>query len=239
MHYPIFKEEMESSSFNESMLIKPSEESENVILEKGPNIKSLPNLEKLQDSFEIPVILKMGDNISTDEILRAGAEVLPLRSNIDESSKYAFQIVDPDFYLKAGKAKQIFNGHLVIAGENYAQGSSREHAALAPRFLGQKVVIAKSYARIGWQNLINFGVIPFEFTNKNDYNNLDENDILEFSNLIESIRQGNYVLVKNKTKNIDFNVTVSASERQRNILLVGGIVNFVKERLVVTSVAYK
>jgi aconitate hydratase len=239
MHYPIFKEEMESSSFNESMLIKPSEESENVILEKGPNIKSLPNLEKLQNSFEIPVILKMGDNISTDEILRAGAEVLPLRSNIDEISKYAFQIVDPDFYIKAGKAKQLFNGHLVIAGENYAQGSSREHAALAPRFLGQKVVIAKSYARIGWQNLINFGVIPFEFTNKNDYNNLDENDILEFSNLIESIRQGNYVLVKNKTKNIDFNVTVSASERQRNILLVGGIVNFVKERLVVTSVAYK
>ena len=130
----------------------------NVALKKGPNIKSLPDFDVAENTFSVPVALKMGDNISTDEILKAGAEVLPLRSNIEAISKYAYYVIDDKFYEKAMKLKSRNGGHVVVAGENYAQGSSREHAAIAPRYLGQKAVIAKSYARIGFQNLVNYGV---------------------------------------------------------------------------------
>lgn len=104
----------------------------------------------------------MGDNISTDEILKAGVKVLSYRSNIPEISKWSFNVIDSQFYVKAIKAQETYGGHIVVAGHNYAQGSSREHAAIAPRYIGQIAVIAKSYARLGWQNLINFGIIPFE-----------------------------------------------------------------------------
>ena len=111
----------------------------------------------------------MGDNISTDEILKAGAEVLPFRSNLPEISKYSFIVIDDTFYDRAQKTKENHGGHVVVAGENYAQGSSREHAALAPKYLGQVAVLAKSYARIAWQNMVNFGILPLEFVNLDDY----------------------------------------------------------------------
>ena len=138
----------------------------------------------------------MGDNISTDEILKAGADVLPFRSNIPEISKYTFSVIDPTFYERAIKAKSTYGGHIVIAGENYAQGSSREHAALAPKYLGQVCVIAKSYSRIAWQNLINFGILPFKFLNKEDYNLIEEESVLHFENLRSSIKNRKRIFIK-------------------------------------------
>jgi aconitate hydratase len=180
MDYPEFIEP-EQASVNTMMLIPPPKNKSEVDLVKGPNIDSLPNFDKAENSFEALVVLKLSDNISTDEILKAGAAVLPLRSNITAISKYTYFEIDENFYQSAQKAKESHDGHIVIAGDNYAQGSSREHAALAPRFLGKKAVLAKSYARIGFQNMINFGIIPFVFEKPDDYLKIDINDVLSFN----------------------------------------------------------
>jgi len=229
MKYPQY-EEPEKVIINTMMLIPPAKNGEEVKLEKGPNIKTLPDFEEMPDAYEVPVILKMGDNISTDEILKAGAEVLPLRSNIPEISKYAYHVIDKEFYQKAKKAQEEYGGHIVIGGENYAQGSSREHAALAPRFLGQKAVFAKSYARIGWQNLINFGIIPFEFVNVEDYDDLELGDVISLSNLQELISQKKSVVARNTTKNKEILLTYNISDRQVEVLLGGGIINYLKKK---------
>lgn len=230
MSYPKFKEP-EKASVNKMMLIPPSSNDPETILVKGPNIKSLPDFEKIDDSFSVPAILKMGDNISTDEILKAGAEVLPLRSNIEAISHYAFYQVDNNFYEKADKAKKSKHGHVVIGGENYAQGSSREHAAIAPRFLGQKAVIAKSYARIGFQNMVNYGIIPFVFKNPKDYKEISENDVLEFNDVLDSVKNQNTVKVQNKTTQKTIEVHCKLSEQQTKVLLAGGLINYLKNKI--------
>ena len=217
-----------SASVNTMMLLAPSENNKNVQLVKGPNIKSLPDFEKIEDSFKAPVILKMGDNISTDEILKAGAEVLPLRSNIDAISKYAYYALDKDFINKASQAKESLGGHIVVAGENYAQGSSREHAAIAPRYLGQKAVIAKSYARIGFRNLVNYGIIPFVFENPDDYTEIGLTNIMEFKNIISCIQNGTPLSVYNSYSGKRINVFCNLTQRQRKILIAGGLINYVK-----------
>jgi aconitate hydratase len=210
------------------MLIAPIEESTELI--KGPNIKTLPDFDELPDELEIPILLKMGDDISTDGILKAGADVLPLRSNIPELSKYAYYAIDESFYDRSIQNKKTHTGFCVIAGDNYAQGSSREHAALSPRYLGQKFAIAKSYARIGWQNLINFGMIPFEFTNTNDWDKLEQGDILRIENLRASIKNRDSVTAIVVEKNIEIPLTCTISERQIEIILKGGVINFVKQK---------
>jgi len=225
MKYPKFKEP-EKFQTKASLIMRPQKNEEK--LKMGPNIKPIPDFNKLQSEFEVPVILKMGDNISTDEILKAGSEVLPLRSNIPEISKYAFSVISDNYYDESLAHKE---GHIVVAGENYAQGSSREHAALAPRFLGQKAVIAKSYARIGWQNLINFGIVPFEFVNADDYEQIDEQDVLSIKNVRQAIADGHAIEVNNITKNKSFEVITSASDRQVDILLAGGAINYFKEKV--------
>ncbi|UII25022.1 hypothetical protein LVD15_17120 [Fulvivirga maritima] len=230
MKYPKYQEPKEVI-VNTQMLISPAKEGEEVELTKGPNIKSIPEFPGLEGEVRVPVILKMGDNISTDEILKAGIEVLPLRSNIPEISKYAYHVVDKQFHEKSIKAKEEFEGHIVIGGENYAQGSSREHAALAPRFLGQKAVIAKSYARIGWQNLINFGIVPFEFKNPDDYEGIEENDVIVIEGLREAIKNNKPVVAKNETKNKEIELTYNISSRQQEVLLMGGVINFLKSNL--------
>src|SRR5699024_8009437 len=141
-----------------------------VELVKGPNIASLPDFDALPDSVTLPVALKVGDDISTDEILRAGAEVLPFRSNIPEIANFVFDVVDADYPARAKEA----GDHVIVGGANYGQGSSREHAAIAPRYLGLRVVIAKSYARIHWQNLVNFGILPLEFEDADDHERLQQ-----------------------------------------------------------------
>ena len=225
--YPKWKEPAKIK-ISEKMLIAPIEESTALI--KGPNIKTLPDFDELPDELEIPILLKMGDDISTDGILKAGADVLPLRSNIPELSKYAYYAIDESFYDRSIQNKKTHTGFCVIAGDNYAQGSSREHAALSPRYLGQKFAIAKSYARIGWQNLINFGMIPFEFTNTNDWDKLEQGDILRIENLRASIKNRDSVTAIVVEKNIEIPLTCTISERQIEIILKGGVINFVKQK---------
>jgi len=229
MKYPKYKEP-EDYIINKGMLLKPSSNGEKRELVKGPNISTLPDFEELSD-FKVPVILKMGDDISTDEILKAGAEVLPYRSNIPEISKFSFIVLDKEFYDRAIEVKDEHGGHIVIAGENYAQGSSREHAAIAPRYLGQRAVIAKSYARIGWQNLSNFGIAPLEFTSDDDYDAIKQGDILQIENIREQLKSGEKVVVKNISKGIEFSTRHTLSGRQLKALLDGGIINTFKKEL--------
>jgi len=227
MSYPQF-ENPEKEIINKDMLLAPSEDGREVTLQKGENIKSFPDFQSLDQSLKAPVILKMGDNISTDEILKAGVKVLALRSNIPEISKWAYVPVDPDFYEKSCKAQEEHGGHIVLAGENYAQGSSREHAAIAPRYLGQVAVIAKNYARLGWQNLVNFGIIPFEFADPEDYQRIDENDVLVMENVVQNFEENKKQEVKNTTKNETFEVIHNLSQRQLEIVVAGGIINWLK-----------
>ncbi len=230
--YPKYKAP-EMHIINMDMLVAPIDDNKKIELKKGPNIKSLPHIDALQNAYEVPVLLKMGDNISTDEILKAGAEVLPFRSNLPEISKYSFTVIDETFYDRAMDAKEKFGGHIVVAGENYAQGSSREHAALAPKFLGEVAVIAKSYARIAWQNLVNFGILPLEFINKEDIDKIEQGDMVMFKNLRKNVEnlEDVEVLIKKKTGDITIRTRHSLSERQIRVLLIGGIINDFKEKL--------
>lgn len=232
MKYPIYKAP-EMDIINTDMLVAPPENGENLSLKKGPNIKALPHIEALKDSYKIPVVLKMKDNVSTDEILKAGAEVLPFRSNIPEISKFSYTVIDEKFYDRAMEAKNQYGGHIVVAGENYAQGSSREHAAIAPKYLGQVAVIAKSYARIAWQNLVNFGILPLEFINLDDYDKIHQNAMVTFKNLKEDVQNRNpiRVIVSYENKEEEFLVKHTMSERQINLILKGGIINDFKEKL--------
>jgi len=213
---------------SKQMLIAPNGASTELI--KGPNIKTLPDFDELSDELEIPILLKMGDDISTDGILKAGTDVLPLRSNIPEISKYTYYAIDQSFYDRAIQNQKKYKGYCVIAGENYAQGSSREHAALAPKYLGQKFAIAKSYARIGWQNLINFGMIPFEFKNAADWDKLEQGDVLRIEDLRRAIKNRDSVTATLVGKDIGIPLTYNISERQVEIILKGGVINYVKQK---------
>jgi aconitate hydratase len=233
MKYPKF-ENPEIEIINTDMLVAPLEDGSGVELHKGPNIKSIPEIEALQQDYRIPILLKMGDNVSTDEILKAGADVLPLRSNIPEISKYSYSVIDASFYDRAMKSKKEFGGHIVIAKENYAQGSSREHAALAPKYLGQVAVIAQSYARIAWQNLVNFGIVPLEFINVSDYEKMEQGDFIRFKNLREDVVNRNNVKVlieKADGSNLELEAKHSLSDRQINVLAKGGIINDFRTKL--------
>ncbi|MCM4158882.1 aconitate hydratase [Antarcticibacterium flavum] len=235
MTYPQF-EEPELQIIHTDMLVAPPEDGSQVTLKRGPNIKTLPEIEPLKDNCEVPVLLKMGDNISTDEILRAGAEVLPFRSNLPEISKFSYSVIDNTFYDRAQKTEQEYGGHIVVAKDNYAQGSSREHAALAPKYLGQIAVIANSYARIAWQNLVNFGILPLEFIDIKDFDKIEQGDIVKFSNLREDVKNRKNIRVKIEKKNSPGTTEVietkhSMSDRQIQILLKGGIINEFKARL--------
>ncbi|MFB4167962.1 aconitate hydratase [Virgibacillus sp. JSM 102003] len=207
----------------------PLEEAKKVELYKGPNIASIPKMDEMADNMELPILLKMGDNISTDEILAGGARVLPFRSNLPEISKFTFEIID-DTYYKRGKATVDKGGHAVVGGYNYGQGSSREHAALAPRYLGLRVALVKDFARIHWQNLVNFGVLPLTFVNKEDFDLLSSGDVLELTDLRNKIQQGNQFSIKVKDKDQEINVQHALSERQLEIMLKGGIINWVKNK---------
>ncbi|HMB98716.1 MAG TPA: aconitate hydratase [Balneolaceae bacterium] len=229
MKYPKYSEP-EDYIINKEMLHAPEPNGEeHKELVKGPNISTMPDFDELGD-FEVPVLLKMDDNISTDSILKAGAEVLPYRSNIPEISKFTFTVIDENFYDRSVEANEKHGGHIVVAGENYAQGSSREHAAIAPRYLGQKAVLATSYARIGWQNLVNFGILPLEFENPDDLNEIDQGDILKVENVRDQVKETNQVIVYNQTKKRKIKTTLSLSDRQLEAILDGGIINNFKKR---------
>jgi aconitate hydratase len=227
MPYPHFNEP-DTLIINTAMLLPPAEHGEDVLLEKGPNIKSLPTLEPLPETIEGPVLLKLGDNISTDEILPSGTKSLPFRSNIQEVSKFVFSQVDESYYVRALKCKEA--GSFVVGGNNYGQGSSREHAALAPRYLGLRVVMAKGFARIHWQNLTNFGVLPLEFNRPDDYDKISQGDILVIENVATIIQSSRELEIYNKTKNEKYIVHFSMTKRQIEMILAGSLINIYRRR---------
>jgi len=227
MHYPRIKIP-KKRILNRDVIEKPLplEQAKKVPLIKGPNIISLPDLAPLPEKFEIPVLLKVGDNISTDEISPAGNKVLPYRSNIPKISRFSFRIVDRT-YARRAQEQRDKGGHIIIGGENYGQGSSREHAALAPRFLGLHAVIAKSFARIHWQNLVNFGVIPLTFVDPSDYDQIEEGDVIELKDLHHIFEKNEFnIFLVSKNKIIA--VHHELSPRQIEILKLGGLINWVK-----------
>ncbi|WP_425475589.1 aconitate hydratase [Candidiatus Paracoxiella cheracis] len=208
----------------------PPETAKQVPLIKGPNIVSLPELEPLPNSFEFPVSLKVGENISTDEISPAGNKVLPYRSNIPKIAEFTYRLVDPEFVPRAIELRDKIGGHIIVGDENYGQGSSREHAALAPRFLGLRVVIAKSFARIHWQNLVNFGVLPLTFVNPKDYDDIVQGDVLVIDDVYRQLdnESGNIdATIKNKNKAIKLHQDLS--HRQKEIIKLGSLINWTKQ----------
>lgn len=211
-------------------LLAPPEDNSDIELVKGPNIVSIPELDPLPDSTSLEVILKMGDDISTDEILRAGTEVLPFRSNIPEISRFAFDVVDETYYDRARDLRDD-GGHVVVAGTNYGQGSSREHAALAPRYMGLRFAIARSFARIHWQNLVNFGVLPLTFSSPDDLDRIDQGDELALDGIWDQLDAGNTVEVRNVTKDETYQVEHSLSPRQLEMMKAGGLINVMKKKL--------
>ncbi|HMF31711.1 MAG TPA: aconitase family protein [Candidatus Lokiarchaeia archaeon] len=220
--YPHF-EEPKSCIINDSLLVPPPEDGSDIELVKGPNIAGLPELLPLPSPLEIPVMIKVGDNISTDEIMPAGANVLPWRSNIPEISKFVFSAVDNTFHDRAILCQE--GGFAIVGGENYGQGSSREHAALAPRFLGLRVVIAKSFARIHWQNLVDYGIVPLIFDSKEDYDHIDQDDTLFIPNIKEAIKNQTRIDVENKTKGETYVTDINLSDRQKKAVLAGSFLN--------------
>lgn len=217
----------ENFTINDNMIALPVDEAEmdSVEVLRGPNIKPFPVSEPLAQTIDANVSLKVGDNITTDHIMPAGAKILPLRSNIPEISKYCFAVCDESFHdraLEMGKS-------IIIGGSNYGQGSSREHAALAPLYLGVKAVITKSFARIHMANLINAGILPMTFANEADYDRIDQNDELKIESIGKQIAESDTIKVTNVTKGFDFDCSVSFSDRQKAMLYAGGLLNYTKE----------
>ena len=209
---------------NDNAIITPAPEGESASLEvrRGPNIKEFPDTEPLSDKIEAPLLLKVGDNITTDHIMPAGAKILPYRSNIPYLSQFCFGVCDKTFPERAKEAKKGF----IVGGSNYGQGSSREHAALVPLYLGVKAVIAKSFARIHAANLINAGIIPLTFKNPDDFDTLKQDDMLSLENLYSGLESGVITLTVNSTEKIE--LSCSFTERQRAILLAGGLLKYTK-----------
>ena len=214
-------------TINDNMVVPPvsAEDMDSVEVLRGPNIKPFPVSDAMADEISAKCSLKVGDNITTDHIMPAGAKILPLRSNIPKISEYCFAVCDEKFHdraLEMGKS-------IIIGGSNYGQGSSREHAALAPLYLGVKAVIVKSFARIHMANLINAGIIPLTFANEADYDRIDQSDELKMTDLHNSIINADELTITNVTKGFDFKVKLDLSLRQREMLKAGGLLNYTRE----------
>ncbi len=218
---------------NKDMLVPPLsvEKAMHVALMKGPNIQELPPMDRLPDRLEMPILLKVGDNISTDEIMPAGARVLPYRSNIPKISEFVFENIDPTYDRRALERTPP-GSHTIIAGDNYGQGSSREHAAIAPRYLGLRMVIAKSFARIHRMNLVNFGILPVIFGDPMLYDSLELNDVVVMENAREqlagSVNDRTLVLQVPKKK-LKFTVTHNLFPRMIEVILAGGLTNCTRD----------
>lgn len=209
---------------NDNMVEIPAseDEAENVEIKYGPNIKNVPVGKPLEDSISTQVTLKVGDNITTDHIMPAGAKILPYRSNIPHLSQYCFEQCDPEFSENCKK----LGGGIIVGGSNYGQGSSREHAALVPLYLGIRAVAAKSFARLHKANLINSGIIPMTFKNPDDYDRIDKFDKVTLKNVKDSIVNNKDIILVNETKNEEYPMDSNFSERQKDMLLAGGLLNF-------------
>ena len=214
---------------NDNMVVEPCDEKDmdSVEILRGPNIKPFPTTTALDDVIDCDCSLKVGDNITTDHIMPAGAKILPLRSNIPAISKYCFTVCDEQFPDRA----ESLGKSIIVGGANYGQGSSREHAALAPLHLGVKAVLVKSFARIHRSNLINAGILPLNFVNEDDYNKISLGDKLEITNVRQSIENGNNLILINKTTGDTIECSCELSERAKKIILAGGLLSYTKENL--------
>lgn len=212
---------------NDNMVIEPAsvDEMDSVEVLRGPNIKPYPKTSPLADKIEASCSLKVGDNITTDHIMPAGAKILPLRSNIPKISQHCFTVCDKDFPERA----KALGSSIVVGGENYGQGSSREHAALAPLYLGVKAVLVKSFARIHRANLINAGIIPLTFVNVSDYDKFNLGDQLELPYVKEEISSGKNITVVNKTNGESIEAVCELTDRTKAIIIAGGLLDFTKE----------
>lgn len=217
----------EKFEINDNMVVapEPEETMDTVEILRGPNIKPFPQTSPLEDSIDVPCSLKVGDNITTDHIMPAGAKILPLRSNIPAISQYCFTVCDKEFPKRALE----LGGSIIVGGVNYGQGSSREHAALAPLYLGVKAVLVKSFARIHRSNLINAGILPLTFVNEADYDSISEGDELAILDVKKLIMNGSELTVINKTTGKEIPVLCELSDRTRDIILAGGLLNYTKE----------
>ena len=220
-----------TSSVNLAMLEAPLPlaEASQVELVKGENISSLPMFDPLADRIEAPVALVVGDDISTDEILPAGAKVLPFRSNIPLLARFTFDQVDETYAARTDETRDS-SGHIIIAGANYGQGSSREHAAITPRFLGLRAVLAVSFARIHWQNLANFGVLALQFADSTDHARIQRDDVLVLEGIREALATGTEITVHNTTRDEHYATVQNFSKRQVDMLLAGGLISWLQER---------
>lgn len=212
---------------NDNMVVPPIEEEKMDTVEvlRGPNIKPFPQTSPLDETIEASCALKVGDNITTDHIMPAGAKILPLRSNIPAISQHCFTVCDKEFPQRAlalGKS-------IIVGGANYGQGSSREHAALAPLYLGVKAVLVKSFARIHKSNLINAGILPLTFANPDDYEKIDQGDELVIADVKAKLENGEKIVVTNVTKGIDIPVECELTDRTRAIILAGGLLDYTRE----------
>lgn len=223
-------EEILADAQDEGMLIAPLplEKAKDVEIVRGPNIKPCPPCKECADNLKLPVLLKAASNVSTDDIMPAGTKVLPFRSNIPEISKFTYERLDANFYKKAEAIN--FSGCIVVGAENFGQGSSREHAALGPMYLGVRAIITKSFARIHKANLINYGIIPITFKNPDDYDKISEGDTVEISNIFKSLKDGSEfdVTVHSKAGDVKICGVNDLAERSRNILLAGGLASYTR-----------
>ncbi|AZV57476.1 aconitate hydratase [Clostridium sp. AWRP] len=211
---------------DDRMILSPIDNTDDVVVRRGPNIKPLPLRGAMEDNVDGKVLLKVGDDITTDDIMPAGSKILPLRSNVPAISQYVFYGIDKTFPKRAKEN----NGGIIVGGVNYGQGSSREHAALAPMYLGVKAVLAKSFARIHHDNLINYGILPLRFKDQSDYDKISQDDVLVIDNVKDKIRNSEFVIL-NKTKNIKIEAFATISDRQKDVLLSGGQLNYIKKLL--------
>ena len=218
----------ESFLINDNMVSAPEEEKkmDTVEILRGPNIKEFPVSDPLPETISAKALLKVGDNITTDHIMPAGAKILPFRSNIPYLSNFCFSVCDTEF---PARCKE-YGPSVIVGGQNYGQGSSREHAALVPLYLGVKVVLVKSFARIHCANLANAGILPLVFKNEADYDAIDQMDDLELPDIRKSIEAGGEVIVRDLTKGIDIQAEAILSQRQREMVLAGGLLNYTREQ---------
>lgn len=212
---------------NDNMVIEPASEDEmdKVEVLRGPNIKPYPETHPLQDTIEASCALKVGDNITTDHIMPAGAKILPLRSNIPAISQHCFTVCDKEFPQRA----KALGSSIIVGGANYGQGSSREHAALAPLYLGVKAVLVKSFARIHRSNLINAGILPLTFVNESDYDSISLGDELVLPDVKKLIEEGKDIVVENKTKGNKILAKCELTDRTKAIILAGGLLDYTKK----------
>lgn len=220
-------DEPDTYLINDNMLIPPTEILSKIKIIKGPNIKEIPVKATASDVISASVLLKLGDNITTDDIMPAGSKALPYRSNIPEISKFVFTNIDETFYQRAIKAS-VQGGGIIVGGENYGQGSSREHAAIAPMYLGAQAVIVKSFARIHRTNLINFGILPLLFADPSSHDKISQGDILRIKDILLALHSDIRLKVINKTQDYSFDCVLNLNDRERAIILKGGLLSYTR-----------